>query len=763
MINSFTMKSFKDYVNYRSKMSVLEMAAPAISIKDDEGKEKKIREIKRTPIFMDQDEIYFLNQLPPFAWKQALQLRYSKLLYDVHQSRIGKKPPVSDVQDIKIRGPSSLSYIFKNIDTKINELYDKLNADSPSAMIYRGLRHDDPNLSEKIKQRKEELSKKLGKRVGDHGFNFEGFVCDDTVCRAPKAAAEGYVAPGVREIDEVLGRYFKGYEQGWHDDDLPADHVVAKVNLQSFGEKEKGAKRSLPVSPQMRTWVEGKDFVIEGGKSKGKSPEVIRTYQPILFPGFKALEKPSKKVELLKTTSELIKKEIEKDIDISEYLKLIRPSLDPKVLFTIDDDFIQKAIARRDKMFSKKKTFKGKSPKAKQPYEELYAKYNKFVILGTTLKNSKYKMQYKKILENELQNGENKVTNWSDRKQVEKCIAVALAKFLEIVLEKINKRISKTIKSTKKLSVDQFNTMQYSDLESGTQGKLRDFGSYQSNKQQSERNYQSTLMALGDDENNISKFWEHLTKDLLINDEIEKGINRKIDLYSRSTKTAIPEITKLIAEEMENYKSFILREAKEQLRYKTGSAHFLKYAESFMKNVIEGNMDPRQLPEINNKLVSKIKLSAQTEGLDFCNSIIQLLNRFLASRYNRTFRPESPYQGHTVKDIVHAYSIGKIIDFGGYRQSHSIEVLKEIINDVESAPIEFDKNLSVAKNADEKEKSAASSIFKSIISKIAGFFKKQKPQQPTGQQPTGFKLPIKQKPKQDKPSTFLGFKPPWQK
>ena len=81
------MKSFKDYVNYRSKMSVLEMAADPIVIKDAKGKERKIVEVRKTPIFMDQDDIDYLKNFPPVLWVQALQKRYGELLYKAHKAK----------------------------------------------------------------------------------------------------------------------------------------------------------------------------------------------------------------------------------------------------------------------------------------------------------------------------------------------------------------------------------------------------------------------------------------------------------------------------------------------------------------------------------------------------------------------------------------------------------------------------------------------------------------------------------------------------
>lgn len=130
--------SFTEYFRKRSNR-VLDTILDEMAVKNlhfgSTGNQKGagIAEIRKTPIFLDWDDIQFLNNFPPRLWSKALSYRYSDLLFAAEKAK-AKGEDFPDVRDITFASGRG-KILFKNVDTKINSLHDKLTRDTNDRML----------------------------------------------------------------------------------------------------------------------------------------------------------------------------------------------------------------------------------------------------------------------------------------------------------------------------------------------------------------------------------------------------------------------------------------------------------------------------------------------------------------------------------------------------------------------------------------------------------------------------------------------------
>ena len=136
------MKTFNQYIKQRNFLSIVEMARPPVNIGGDETVE-----VKKVPIFFDHNDIEYLKKFPEELWAQALRKKYM-LLPKVHEFRIEneklpqeKKKTFPDIQDIILNYKGSKKKY--KVDTKINELYDKLSGDADEQKFIRSRKIND--------------------------------------------------------------------------------------------------------------------------------------------------------------------------------------------------------------------------------------------------------------------------------------------------------------------------------------------------------------------------------------------------------------------------------------------------------------------------------------------------------------------------------------------------------------------------------------------------------------------------------------------
>lgn len=98
--------------------------------------------VLRKGIPFGNDDIFYLNQFPRLFWPQALSLRYGELLIKALDNRGNLNPAWNDYQNVTLSGVGKMGRVtFKNIDTKISNVYKKLKL--------MGFDFDDPDLLSK--------------------------------------------------------------------------------------------------------------------------------------------------------------------------------------------------------------------------------------------------------------------------------------------------------------------------------------------------------------------------------------------------------------------------------------------------------------------------------------------------------------------------------------------------------------------------------------------------------------------------------------
>ena len=314
------MKSFSDYINKRSDLTVSEMAYDPMTWKNEDGTEETVEEIRKAPIFFDQDDIEYLYQFPPQYWSSALQKRYGILLQKAHEAQQSSSK-FNDIQDVvvsRVKGGKDIAF---RVNTNVNELLDKITSDVDDVKLSQ-LRLKDPTSGESgrdsyIKHLEEK--KKEGKRYGAHGFVLKNWKRDGKV-----SVAEGYVEQDQKTIAKRLGTLYQAIEDGWLDEDIEKTDPEAIKNKQkiNFGG---GGERKLPVfqpgAPAARNSLvdtdgEVKVWVTTSGKK-------IRGYLPILKPAFMVDTNAVEAHSFAKTARQQIDSDLRSDDGLREYYSII--------------------------------------------------------------------------------------------------------------------------------------------------------------------------------------------------------------------------------------------------------------------------------------------------------------------------------------------------------------------------------------------------------------------------------------------------------
>jgi hypothetical protein len=737
------MKSFKDYLKYRNGLPLSEMAADPVKFTDAQGREREEVEVKRTPIFLDQDDIDYLNYFPMKFWKQALQKRYGEFLHGVYLNREKEGAKFEDVRKVPIKTSGGRTYNFLNVDTKANELYDKLNAD-PGTEIYQNMRvrkGTTGSEKEEFERRASELSKKKEKRIGSYGYNFLDYIRSvDKKTGKTKGVARGYVEPGEREILAALSRTFGSMQSGWFDKHLPADHRKESV---SWGSNK---SKTIPVENEKRKWIEGKDFVISGKSSRKKGEETIESWHPLMTPGFMIPNNAYRKHEDLTKTSSHIRDHVSSTSFLSDYLKILN----------IDGDLIEKEgfvnkekyeeiIKKRNNLLSEiealeskmklkgfedfddgdEKVTKSKDGKLLISKKEEYYKINKLVRLGMLLGRPGPKTKLEKYIREEIE----KLDPSASESIKQQSIKSAFRRFLLEVADALDRSARRLREKTPRYDLHQYNTFQNSMHHTNERphSRLRGIGTFQPNKQQPERGYAVLADVLENDEN-IKRFWNHLFQDAKILENIELGIKSRVDtsqpekdlssIFHNSLKEAILETRNL---------SEITNNASVQFQNKSDFIAITHYARAFRSQVINKNISIEEFLRKKNisKLLSRVKSRATREASDYCKQVIQLHTRFAKNRFNRTYRLENPWEpggkGYTLAQIIQSFfqSTSEPIDVKSLTPmtSHAISHLQDLAK-TPITPEEIKSAGSTTVNSTEKEKQMNQEIKSSLWTRM---------------------------------------------
>lgn len=213
--------SFLDYYLQRTDgLQFKEMSAdPALF-----GGEQ-IEEKRKTPIFLDQEDIDYLYQFPPALWKQALAYRYGPLLKMAYESNDrGRKIP--DVHNVTLnyrRGRQKAQpIIFPRINTQINSLYHKLTATVDDNMYSKLTRE----------QKQQYIDHATKNKLGSLGYVLRGFKQGKDM-----SASHGFIGLDPKVARTRLASLYKANQEGWLGE-VPPTAVKKKMTMGGGGKTD---------------------------------------------------------------------------------------------------------------------------------------------------------------------------------------------------------------------------------------------------------------------------------------------------------------------------------------------------------------------------------------------------------------------------------------------------------------------------------------------------------------------------------------------
>lgn len=197
-----------------------EMAAPAAKFKSGE----EVEEHRKTPVFLGNDDLQFLQQFPPSLWKQALAYRYDDLLVDAWNAKErGKR--LKDPRNVRLyyRGGRQGKFwvVFPQVKTGANELIERLTADVDDVYLSQLGPNDKQKYLDHIKD----------KALGQLGYVLKGIKKGENL-----GASKGFVFPTEGVWKDRLGSLYQAHEEGWYGD-YPKDAAVQKMTMGGGGQR----------------------------------------------------------------------------------------------------------------------------------------------------------------------------------------------------------------------------------------------------------------------------------------------------------------------------------------------------------------------------------------------------------------------------------------------------------------------------------------------------------------------------------------------
>lgn len=592
---------FTDYLKAKDihEATVSEMATRPIKIKTDSGKEETLYERRKTPIFFDQDDINYLNQIPPKYWAKALYMRYGKLLHKVHQKReAGSSEP--DVQKLTFttqgKGRESVT-----VNTGINKLYDKLNADV-----------DDEAYAKSTAPRE-------GKE-GKYGFSFDDFKYSEKESskESPGGAnalgkSAGYIVPPLSNVRKRLSLWKKAAADGWYDDEI-GEHRKGKPKTSG---REAAFEKDVP--------VESKKFEIEKKTKKGTSTKIVEEDVPILKPAF-MIDTADRKAHDYWAN---IEKQLDKDLqngDLKDYVKLIDVTSET----FINEEELEKIKEELEKVkdFIKNDKSGGKSA-------EVRKKKNQKQRLQRLIKTSGWikRDKQQKSLDRKLKALVPKIAGLSEEEQYKELSNIIKTKIIQYnnIVKSKRKKIQN---NATRIDVDKWNSMHQQGR--GTGSNLSGFGTINPNKQQQEQIYTRVLDLFGDSEEEMQKFFDHVFSKLNVSDSIKSGISNHLAYEMKSSKD--PYRKAITYGLYENLDSKLLPNAISYFKNKAGAGPIASYAEAYKK----GDTNSMQRKQ------ASLEKKAFDEGKNYGVILSQIFLRLESpDKWNRTIRNFNPQQDIT--------------------------------------------------------------------------------------------------------------------
>jgi len=299
------MRSFLDYYLDREN-NVLEMAVPAARF----GQES-VHEKRKAPIFLDEADIEFLYQFPPFLWSQALSYRYGELLYQTEKLKENNLRP-KDVQNVVLnyKGP----ILFPNVKTGAQQLHRRVTADVDDDLL--------STLSKSEEDKEFYKNQAAEKKLGYMGFDLGHFKKSKKYNKL--GAAKGFIMVHPKTASTRLATLRDAIREGWYGE--PPKDEIKKVKfagassdawvhnpeeLEQLPDSDK-----FPSTNGMRIWV--------GYRKDGKKV-TFTSYLPKLFPSKMVDSHLFRQHNLLKNSAEQIEQDVQTE-DFELYRQAAHPN-----------------------------------------------------------------------------------------------------------------------------------------------------------------------------------------------------------------------------------------------------------------------------------------------------------------------------------------------------------------------------------------------------------------------------------------------------
>lgn len=762
------MKSFLEYLKQRSIIAVDEMAqSPRIDV-DEEGNEKTINEVRKVPIFADDEDIKFLNQLPPNFWAHGLYQRYNILLEKAYQAR--KNNQTFDDSRIRIKvkdrnNKQSLEFEIK--DAGINRLLDKLtrDVDEDQYVVFKS-KDDYENYAKE--------QEKVGKMYGHYSFSI-----DDWKRKGASSVTVGYVPPGLREAREWVDRWLKGLEEGWFDEEIAEKYGAVSL--------EKISSRSTKLPAVKKTWVttSGRPYPPDG-----------RGFLPTLVPARMFKTKDVQSFNIHKKTIEEITKDLSTEENLKDYINLIDLQTG-----SVKRDSLVSLIKKMQSLETEAEKLHSRSSKRESIEREL-VKLRKLGLAAELLvqdldlglrgverrtprsvDSSYFKKQYtKKLMEinpeqinivpsklaikfkKSLRNSVLRtfVVNYlasnpeASNEEVVKSIKEVdvspkfvenVRKFLlsnninpkefdeeKSVMRTVNSFLTRLLRTAESIlpriqkrareqSLDLFAWNKKRFKERLPHTEYTGFGVYNPNKQNREQTYTSLRQIFQDDEL-INRFYSDLIKNPKVNEAFLEGVNLKLESLRKmsdglkATDIGMSVIMEAIYSAFVTHKNDLVSLSKDYFRRKSSVSDITAYARIYKLKMDEKEVNSKTERAAFVKVLNRARKDASTQ----VNLMYQIHKRLRSrSRYNRNteVRPEVPGDislGEYFRDF-YAKNLASI-------SSHSIDQLYASMAGSESvakliASIGLDSNSQI----DSKEAEVSKSIIKTTTQIIENYVK----------------------------------------
>ena len=687
------MRSFSDYINYRSSLSIDEMAAPSQEYIDSKGRKVVKDEVRRTPVFMDQDDIDYLYQFPPMFWKQALMKRYGELLQSAYEAQ-QKGQKIPDQQDVTITLSGGGRATF-SVNTGINELLDKLTHDVDNNK-YRKL---DVKDADSYLSHVSDVKEKEGRNLGHYGFVLSGFSSGKGL-----RAAKGFVSPDESTVRKALDRWYGAIDQGWFDTEIPEDHRVEEVKI-GLGGRGKKINKKMKVFPGIKTW-------------KSKQNKVYESYLPILKPAIMVKKSDSDSVDVARKAVKQIDKDIQSENGTDQYFEIIDVN-SPNLINMRKLTQIVSRMTQIEKSLESNKTDTDQNTELKKELANLQklaicAEVIGGINLGVREKNVK---QLSSVTNPTIQNMKltptgQKLKNLltSNPKNANKIIR----QFISRIRRLFEFRAQNVLQNAERHSIHQWNVLHSKGKNPYT--NWVGFGTINPNWQQKEVIHGPLQDNIGSEK--ITDFWKHLLEDLNLKSSVSDGVELKIDSVGGDP------IREAIKKALIANRSAIDDQASDYFMYIGAKGPIMDYSDIYKKISKGEELSPDEQKNKSQTLES-MKKFAFTQGNNFAGSLAQLHVRLKhPEKWNRVLRSANPAELPTINSA--AYTMEEIFrNFYDLHSnthpetSHAIEVLLARIAQNPDAELEIDEKLSRIPENDENKQ-----LTKNILAVAAGHIAK---------------------------------------